>query len=199
MDTYADDSPWRHGKKKSQIRSTKSQTVSKQEIQRLETPDSQVFDFGIWLLDFVLRIHVATTAATCTAPPSCGPIPVDRPSRASDSWRNVLGVLGHEGLARSARVEVIGLVAEGLAIDGAPHQPAVGVDVHLADAQLGRRKILVLRHAAGILHLAARCVDPVYPFLRHARRTVHDHREALGQDLLDLGQAIKCGRAGREL
>ncbi len=64
--------------------------------------------------------------------------------------RDVFGVGGHEGLARRAGIEVARLVAERLAIHPAPHQPAVGIDVHLGHAELGGRQILVLGHAAGI-------------------------------------------------
>ena len=56
-----------------------------------------------------------------------------------------------------------GLSRNIFAIDRAPHQPAVGVDVDLRHAQLGGRQILVLVHAAGVAQLAARLVDPLAP------------------------------------
>ena len=55
---------------------------------------------------------------------------------------DVVGIGRHEDLPWRTQVEIGRIVAERLAVNGAPHQPAVGVDVHLADAHLGRRQIL---------------------------------------------------------
>ena len=88
------------------------------------------------------------------------------------------------------RIEVRRLVAEGFAIDGAPDQSAVGVDVHLGDAELGGRQILFFRHAAGRSQFSAGLVDTFDPVHGHAARTVHDQRKA-GQDFLDGLDAVE--------
>ena len=48
-----------------------------------------------------------------------------------------LGVLGHKDLAGVAQVELLGMVAEELAVDAAPDETAVGVDIDLGDTEFG--------------------------------------------------------------
>ena len=53
--------------------------------------------------------------------------------------RNHLGVFVHKRHADVAEVELLGVVAEELAVDAGPDEPAVGIDIDFADAHLGGR------------------------------------------------------------
>ena len=105
--------------------------------------------------------------------------------------RDELGVFTHEDLAGIAQVELLREITEELAVDTRPHQPPVGVDVDLGDAQLRRAPELIIVHALRAGQPAAGRVDARNFFLRHRAGAVHHQREA-GQALLDLGQHIEA-------
>ena len=97
---------------------------------------------------------------------------------------------GHEVHLYACRWDEAAL-PEVLAVDAGPHQAAVRIDVHLADAELRGGKVLVRIDAFGaLLQLAARCVDPRDLVLRYRRRAVHDERES-GQPLLNLENHVE--------
>ena len=78
-----------------------------------------------------------------------------------------------------------GMIAEKFAMDAGPDQPAVGVDVDLGHAELGRGEVFVFVHAArGRIELSAGRIDPLDFFDRHARAAVHHDRRP-GNSLLD--------------
>lgn len=90
---------------------------------------------------------------------------------------DVFGVGRHEELARIAEVEFFRLVAEEFAMNRAPNETTVGVDVDLRNAEFRGREVLFFIDAAGVFHRAAGVVDTSDPFGRNRGGTVHDERE----------------------
>ncbi len=103
---------------------------------------------------------------------------------------DILGVFGHEDLARRPQIEVFGMGLELLAVDPAPDEAAVGIDIDLADAELGGLEELVFVDALGALEGAAGGVDAGHFVLRDGAGTVHDEGEA-GEPLLDFREHIE--------
>ena len=99
--------------------------------------------------------------------------------------------VGACGLEILARVELVGMLVEELT-DGAGHgQTQVGVDVDLADGELGSLTQLILGHADGVGHLAAVLVDHLDVLLRDGGGAVQHDREA-GQTLGDFLQHVEA-------
>ena len=90
---------------------------------------------------------------------------------------DVFGVGGHEDFARFAKVELFRMIAEEFAVNRAPDETTVRVDVDLRNAEFGGGQILFFIDAAGVFHRAARVVDALNPFLRNGGTSVHDERE----------------------
>ena len=90
---------------------------------------------------------------------------------------DVVRVGGHEDLARFAEVEFRRIITEEFAMDRAPNQTAVRVDIDLGNAKFRGREILLFINAAGILHCAASVIDTGNPFRGNRRTAVHDERE----------------------
>ena len=101
------------------------------------------------------------------------------------------------GLEVLAGIEVIGMLSKVLA-DGRGHcQTDIGVDIDLADSQLGRLAELILRDADGVGHVAAVLVDHLDELLRNGGRTVQNDREA-GQTLDALFEYVEAERRRNE-
>ena len=93
----------------------------------------------------------------------------------------------HRRLQEFARIEFVRLRL-GDATEFSRHrQPAVRVDVDLADAMLDAAHDLLDRHAESLPHRAAIGVEIVLQLLRHRRRAVHDEMgvRQFGVDRLD--------------
>jgi len=54
-----------------------------------------------------------------------------------------LRILGHEELARGAEVELLGIIAEELAVDARPDEAAIRIDVDFCDAEFGGGQVFV--------------------------------------------------------
>ena len=99
--------------------------------------------------------------------------------------------VGTGGLQVLARVELVGMLVEELA-DGAGHgKTQVGVDVDLADGQLGCMTELLFGNTNSVGHLAAVFVDHLHILLGHRGGTVKNNGEA-GQALDYLVQDIEA-------
>ena len=90
---------------------------------------------------------------------------------------DVLSVRGHKDLTRFAKIEFSRVIAEEFAVDRAPDETPVGVDVDLGNSELGGREVLFFIDAAGVFDGAAGVVDTINPLFRHGRGTMHDERE----------------------
>src|ERR1700730_15244448 len=75
----------------------------------------------------------------------------------------------HGRFEEFARIEFAPALGRDFAECGGHRQPAVGVDVDLADAMLDVANDLLDRHAPGLRHLAAELVEGVLQRLRHRR------------------------------
>src|SRR5687767_15121508 len=104
---------------------------------------------------------------------------------------NKPGVLAHEELPRPTEVELSRLVLKVLAVDSRPDQPAVCVDVDLADTEPRRRQVLLRINAFGaFLQFAAGGVDALDLVLRDGRGAMH-HQGEPREPLLDLRHPIE--------
>ena len=90
---------------------------------------------------------------------------------------DVVRVGGHEDLARFAEVEFRRMITEEFAMDRAPDQTTVRVDIDLGNAKFRGREILLFINAAGVLHCASSVIDTGNPFRRNRRTAVHDERK----------------------
>src|ERR1700738_2469166 len=73
----------------------------------------------------------------------------------------------HCGLKEFARIELASAPGRDFPERRGHRQPAVGVDIDLADAVLDAADDLLDRHAPGLRHLAAELVEGVLQRLRH--------------------------------
>src|SRR5713226_5819177 len=90
----------------------------------------------------------------------------------------------HCRLEEFARIELASAPGRDFPERRGHRQPAVGVDIDLADAMPDAANDLLDRHAPGLRHLAAELVEGVLQRLRHRRRTVH-HQMRVRQPAVD--------------
>lgn len=99
-------------------------------------------------------------------------------------------VFGHKDFTGASEVEFFGVVAEELAMDAAPDEAAIGIDIDFGDAELGGGEELGCVHAFGAGDMAAGGVDACDFAWGDGGGAVHNEGEA-GHKLLDFLEDIE--------